>query len=493
MRNILMVYPEFPDTFWSFKNALKFVRKRAALPPLGLLTVAAMLPEDWDKRLIDLNVSKLADADLDWADLVFISGMIAQRESALALIARCKAAGGTVVAGGPLFTSAHAEFEEVDHFILNEAEVTLPDFLRDLEAGCLKRVYSSPHHPDLEKTPVPMWELADMSHYGSMSVQYSRGCPFDCEFCDVTAKFGRRSRTKPASRMIAELDALAAAGWKGPVFFVDDNFIGNKRRLREDLLPALIDWQKTRNHPFTFYTEASINLADDESLTRDIVAAGFNSVFIGIETPDEAGLAECNKQQNRNRDLLADIKKLQRAGLEVQGGFIVGFDTDTTSIFHRQIEFIQSSGITTAMVGMLNALPGTRLHERLRAEGRLLGDSSGNNVDGTTNFMPKMHMEDLRNGYRHLMETIYSPEPYYRRVRTFLREFRPAKSPFRLDWRELAAFLRSVPSLGVIGCERLQYWRLLAWTSCRRPQLLPVAVKLAIFGHHFRCCAKALA
>jgi radical SAM superfamily enzyme YgiQ (UPF0313 family) len=493
VKNILLLYPEFPDTFWSFKHALKFVHKRAALPPLGLLTVAAMLPEKWNKRLIDLNVSKLSDTDLERADLVFISGMIAQGESARRLIARCKAAGRTVVAGGPLFTSAHADYEEVDHFVLNEAEVTLPDFLRDLESGCAKRIYGSLCFPDLEATPVPLWKLADMRHYGSMCVQYSRGCPFDCEFCDVTAKFGRRSRTKSAPQVIAELDALVAAGWRGAVFFVDDNFIGNKRRLREDLLPALIGWQKARHHPFRFYTEASINLADDEALTRDIVAAGFDSVFIGIETPDEAGLAECNKRQNRGRDLLADIKRLQRAGLEVQGGFIVGFDSDTLSIFRRQIEFIQNSGITTAMVGMLNALPGTRLYERLRCEGRLLGASSGNNVDGTTNFVPKMNMNDLRDGYRHLMATIYAPGPYYRRVRTFLREFHPAKTSFHLDLRELAAFLRSVPSLGVIGRERFQYWLLLAWTSLRRPRLLPMAVKLAIYGHHFRCCAKALA
>ena len=491
-KHILLLYPEFPDTFWSFKHALKFVHKRAALPPLGLLTVAAMLPEKWGKRLIDLNVSKLTDSDLDRADWVFISGMIAQRDSARALIARCKTAGKTVVAGGPLFTSGHADFGEVDHFVLNEAELTLPEFLRDLEAGNPRHIYTAAGFPDLAATPVPLWRLAEMRRYGSMSVQYSRGCPFDCEFCDVTAKFGRRSRTKSAPQVIAELEALVAAGWRGAVFFVDDNFIGNKRRLREELLPALVEWQQARGHPFSFYTEASINLADDEALTRDIVKAGFNSVFIGIETPDEAGLAECNKRQNRGRDLLADIKRLQRAGLEVQGGFIVGFDCDTESIFQRQIEFIQNSGITTAMVGMLNALPGTRLFERLRGEGRLLGASSGNNVDGTTNFVPKMHMNDLRDGYRDLMATLYAPGPYYQRIRTFLREYQPAKASVDPDLREFVAFLRSMLRLGLIGRERFQYWWLLIWTSCRRPRLLPMAVKLAIFGHHFRCCAKSL-
>ena len=332
-----------------------------------------------------------------------------------------------------------------------------------------------------------------MRHYGSMSVQYSRGCPFDCEFCDVTAKFGHRSRTKSAPQVVAELDALAATGWRGSVFFVDDNFIGNKRRLREELLPALTAWQRARRHPFTLYTEASINLADDQALTRDIVAAGFDSVFIGIETPDEAALAECNKRQNRGRDLLADIKRLQRAGLEVQGGFIVGFDSDTPSIFLRQIEFIQKSGVTTAMVGMLTALPGTRLFKRMLEEGRLLGPSSGNNVDGTTNFMPKMDQTALRDGYRHLLATIYAPGPYYRRVRTFLREFQPPKIAFRFDGKALGSFVRSAVMLGLIGRERFQYWRLLAWTSYRRPLLLPVAVKLAIYGHHFRRCADSIA
>ena len=492
MKKILMLYPEFPETFWSFKHALKFVHKRAALPPLGLLTVAAMLPAAWNKRLIDLNVCALGDADLAWADLVLISGMIAQRDSARALIARCRAAGKTVLAGGPLFTSEHAEFPDVDHFILNEAEVTLPEFLRDFDNGHAKRHYTTTTLPCLLDTPVPLWELADMRRYGSMSLQYSRGCPFDCEFCDVTAKFGHRSRTKSAAQVIAELDALATAGWRGSVFFVDDNFIGNKRKLRGELLPALTAWQHAHHHRFSFYTEASINLADDAALTRDIVTAGFDAVFIGIETPVEAGLAECNKRQNRGRNLLGDIRRLQQAGLEVQGGFIVGFDCDTHTIFRSQLEFIQKSGIVTAMVGMLTALPGTKLFERLEREGRLLGPSTGNNSDGTTNFLPRMDLHALRDGYRTLMTTIYAPSPYYQRVRTFLREFHPPKVAFRFDLTAMAAFGRSTLSLGVIGRERFQYWYLLAWALFRRPQLLQMAVKLAIYGHHFRRCADAL-
>jgi len=488
---VLLLYPEFPDTFWSFKHALKFIRKRASLPPLGLVTVAAMLPAEWELRLVDLNVRKLTDKHLRWADLVFISAMIAQRETTKALIARCRAAGKTIVAGGPLFTSAHEEYPEVDHFVLNEAELTLPDFLRDLAAGCARRLYESATFPDLALTPVPRWDLVDLRHYHSMSLQYSRGCPHDCEFCDVTAKFGHRPRIKTAAQVIAELDGLLALGWKGPVFFVDDNFIGNKRALRTELLPALIEWQKG-GRGVSLYTEASINLADDEELMHGMAEAGFDMVFIGIETPDEGGLAECNKRQNQGRDLVADVKRIQRAGLQVQGGFIVGFDSDTPSIFRRQIEFIQKSGIVTAMVGLLNALPDTKLYARLKREGRLLNQSSGDNVDGTTNFAPCMKMEALREGYRSILRHIYAPGPYYQRVRTFLREYKRPKFSASLDWRRMMAFGLSSIRLGVLGRERFHYWWLLVWTFFHRPALLPLAVTFSIYGHHFRKCCEAI-
>ncbi len=482
---VLLLYPEFPDTFWSFKHALKFIHKKASLPPLGLLTVAAMLPADWGKRLVDVNVRKLRDKDLAWADLVFISGMIAQQESAHALIARCRAAGKIIVAGGPLFTLGHEQFSEVDHFVLNEAEVTLPEFLRDFERGTACRVYASTEFPDLSRTPAPLWELADVRRYASMSVQYSRGCPFDCEFCNITAMFGHRPRTKPTAQVLAELDGLRRAGWRGAVFFVDDNFIGNKRALKEDLLPALIQWQQGhRGTPF--YTEASINLADDAGLMRMMVEAGFNQVFIGIETPEEAGLAECHKRQNQKRDLVADVKRIQRAGLEVQGGFIVGFDSDTPTTFARQIEFIQQSGIVTAMVGLLQAIPGTKLHQRLKDQGRLTGLTTGNNSDGTTNFIPRMNREMLREGYRNLMDYLYAPGPYYRRIRTFLREYRCPKMSAPLNWRYLLAFFRANFRLGIFERGRFHYWHLLLWTFFRRPRLLPLAVTLSVYGHHFR-------
>ncbi len=487
----LLLYPEFPATFWSFKHALKFIRKRASLPPLGLLTVAAMLPRSWERRLVDLNVRRLRDRDLRWADVIFISAMIVQQESARALIARCRAAGKKIVAGGPLFTGEHEQFPGVDHFVLNEAELTLPGFLHDLAQGTARPVYASPEFCDVHLTPAPAWELADLDRYASMCIQYSRGCPFDCEFCDVTVKFGHRPRTKSAGQIIAELDELYRLGWRGQVFFVDDNLIGNKRALRTELLPALIGWQDRRGRRgLPFYTEASINLADDDELMHQMAAAGFDGVFIGIETPDEAGLAECNKRQNQQRDLVEDVKRIQRAGLQVQGGFIVGFDSDTPSIFRRQIEFIQKSGIVTAMVGLLNALPGTRLYDRLRREGRLLARSSGDNADGTTNFAPCMKIDALREGYRSILKHIYAPGPYYQRIRTFLREYKRPRFSTSLDWRHLFAFARSTVRLGVVGRERLHYWRLLAWTSFHRPRLLPLAVTLSIYGHHFRkCCA----
>ena len=387
--NVLLIYPEFPDTFWSFKHALRFIRKKASSPPLGLLTVAAMLPPEWTKRLVDANVTKLTEKDLAWADYALISGMIVQRESAHQIITRCKEAGVKVVAGGPLFTSEYRQFEKADHFVLNEAEVTLPPFLADLEQGRARRVYTTSEFADIHKTPVPLWELADLDRYATMSIQFSRGCPYNCEFCNVTALFGHRPRTKTAEQIIAELDRLHDLGWRAGVFFVDDNFIGNKRSLKTELLPALIEWQKEKRG-IPFHTEVSINVADDEELMQMMVEAGFGTVFIGIETPDEASLAECNKKQNKNRNLVQDVKRIQRAGLQVQGGFIVGFDSDTHSIFQRQIDFIQESGIVTAMVGLLQAPAGTRLYERLRREGRLLGRMSGDNVDGTTNIIPKL-------------------------------------------------------------------------------------------------------
>ena len=502
--NALLVYPEFPDTFWSFKHALKFVRRCAAVPPLGLLTVAAMLPREWGKRLVDANVRALDDEHLAWADLVFVSAMAVQLDAVRRLIARCKRAGLTVVAGGPVFTIGHALrgagpdafaddalmaiaseiFEEVDHFVLGEAEATLPSFLADLEQGRARRVYAMAELPSLRETPVHLWELADLGRYDTMTVQYSRGCPYDCDFCNVTALFGHRPRLKAAEQVVAELDGLYAQGWRRQVFVVDDNLLADKRRLTGELLPALIEWQRGRR-PIPFIAQISIDLADDESLMAMMLEAGFNTVFIGIETPDDQSLAECNKTQNAGRDLVADIRRIQRAGLQVHGGFIVGFDSDTPDVFQRQIDFIEQAAIVTAMVGQLQAPPGTRLYERLAREGRLRGQSSGDNLDGTTNILPAMGLDALRDGHRSLLEHLYAPEHYYTRLRAFLREYGRPRVGRPVAFQDVLAFFRSVLHLGVLGRERLHYWKLLLWTCLHRPALFPLAVTLAIYGHHF--------
>ncbi|NTW70327.1 MAG: B12-binding domain-containing radical SAM protein [Chlorobiaceae bacterium] len=484
--NVLLVYPEFPDTFWSFKHALKFVRKKAALPPLGLLTIASMLPEAWHRKLVDLNVSQLKAKDLIWADMVFVSAMAVQQKSAKEVIDRCQNAGITIVAGGPLFTAGYEQFPGVQHFVLNEAEITLPLFLEDLKTGSPRKIYTTEAFPDITGTPEPQWELLDIKKYASMAIQFSRGCPYQCDFCNITALLGHKIRTKTSAQIIRELEGLRKLGWKGTLFFVDDNFIAHKSYLKKELLPQLIAWRKANSVTTPYYTECSINLADDPELMDLMVQAGFNQVFIGIETPDDFALNACGKQHNTSRDLIHNIKLIQHAGLEVMGGFIVGFDSDTPSIFSKQIEFIQKSGIVTAMVGILQALPGTKLYERMKIEGRLLNNLSGDNADGTTNIMPIMDPRLLRKGYMKMMLYLYTPKNYYQRIRTLLKEYKVPEinNSFRIS--QFMAFARSVVLLGFVGQERLQYWGMLIWTIVNHRRALPLAITLAIYGHHFR-------
>jgi radical SAM superfamily enzyme YgiQ (UPF0313 family) len=490
---ILLVYPQYPDTFWSFKHALKFVSKKAAFPPLGLLTVAAMLPEDWELKLVDMNVSRLSDESLKWADYVFISAMVVQQVSVKEVIDRCCKLGVRIVAGGPLFTTGYEEFEGVDHFVLGEAETTLPLFLKDLARGEARHVYASTERPEIQSTPIPKWSLINLKAYSSMNIQYSRGCPFDCEFCDIVILNGHRPRTKDKEQVIAELDELYRRGWRGGVFIVDDNFIGNKKKLKQETLPAIIEWRKGKKYPFTLFTEASINLADDEELMRLMVAAGFNTVFIGIETPNNDSLAECAKKQNQNRDLVASVKKILNFGLEVQGGFIVGFDSDPLSIFKNQINFIQKSGIVTAMVGLLNAPPQTKLYQRLKREKRLVKDFTGDNTDCSLNFIPKMKYETLMNGYKQIVKTIYSPRQYYERVTTFLKEYQPGKRKAPLvQFHHVRAFFKSIWFLGVIDKGRRYYWKLFFATLLKQPKKFPMSISLSVYGYHFRKVAEKL-
>jgi radical SAM superfamily enzyme YgiQ (UPF0313 family) len=467
---------------------MKIISKKAAHPPLGLLTVAAMLPSVWDKKVVDMNTTPLDDKDINWADYVFLSAMIVQRDSASQIITKCKELGTKVVAGGPLFTTEPDEFDDVDYLVLDEAEITLPPFLEDLMEGHPQHLYSSNERPDLTKTPVPLWSLINLKHYASMSIQYTRGCPFDCEFCDIVILNGRNPRTKDTAQILTEMDSLYNHGWRGTLFIVDDNFIGNKKKLKSDMLPAIIKWQKEKKYPFPLFTEASINLADDEKLMKLMAEAGFDRIFIGIETPNEESLIECNKSQNKNRDLVASVKKIQSYGFEVQGGFIVGFDSDPISIFRNQIEFIQNSGIVTAMVGLLNAPRGTQLFKRLEQENRLLKDFTGDNTDFSMNFIPKMNHETLIDGYKHILNTIYAPKLYYQRIEVFLSQFKPQQklkiSQIKLNY--LSGFIRSIWILGVKEKGRIYYWKLFVSTLFKRPRLFPLSMVLSVYGYHFR-------
>jgi len=483
--NVLLIYPEVPQTFWSLTHALRFMGKRAYSPPLGLLTVAAMLPPEFRRRVRDLNVESLQEEDLAWADYVFLSAMDIQRDSARRVIDFCKRAGVKVVAGGPLFTSDPEHFRDVDHLVLNEAEVTLPGFLNDLLKGEAKRLYSSTEFADVGLSPLPAYQLLKAKYYGALSVQFSRGCPYQCEFCDVTTLFGRRPRIKTVAQTVAELDGIYRVGWRGKIYFVDDNLMGNRPFLKNELLPAIIRW-KHGKRSISFHTQITMNLADDQEIMDLMYEAGFDWVFIGIETPDEGSLAECNKKQNLHRNLPEQIRRLQRNGLQVQGGFIVGFDHDPPDIFRRQYELIQTSGIAMAMVGLLQAPVGTDLFKRLKREGRLIGEFSGNNVMDDTNIITRMDRDTLRTKYRALVTALYEPKNYYERVRNLLVELKEPKEkpPFTLE--ALLAVVRCFFWLGLIRRGRLHFWRVFLWTCLRRPESVQNFLGLAILGYHFR-------
>jgi radical SAM superfamily enzyme YgiQ (UPF0313 family) len=505
---ILFVYPKYPNTYWSFSGLLKFIDKKAIFPPLGLLTVAAMVPEEWEKKLIDVNVEKLEQKDIDWADMIFISAMIVQKEDTIAIIKRCKTAGKIVVAGGPIFTSMHEEFEslDVDHFVLDEGEITLPRFLKDLENGNPQYIYRTSERPDISKTPIPLWSLIDVNNYYGMMLQYSRGCPFNCEFCDIVIMNGRIPRTKSPDQVLKELQAIYDLGYTGFFFIVDDNFIGNKTKVKK-MLKELILWQEERNYPYEFLTEASLNLADDLELLELMKKANFKSVFLGIETPSIESLKECGKLQNTRKDLVESVKLIQSYGMMVMGGFIVGFDSDTEEIFDAQIEFIQRTGITTAMFGLLGALPKTQLWNRLKREGRLIDNMSGENTDGTTNFIPKMGMNKLLDGYFKVLSTIYNPKYYYKRIYTLIDNYTPTvnRKPEELSNKnkkpkksklasfskdEIKSFLKTVYFLGLKSHNRFRFWKLFFKTMKNKPEAIALAVEQAIYGEHFEKVTK---
>lgn len=498
MPNALLVYPEFPPSYWSEKYAIEFVDKKAALPPLGLLTMAACFPENYCLRLVDMNVESLLEADLDWCDQVYISAMLVQRDSFKKVVQRCNSKAKPVIVGGPFPTSYCDEIEGVQHFILGEAETIFPCFLKDLENGQAAKFYRLPHdengnpvRPDIKNTPLPRYDLIDIGNYASMALQYSRGCPHDCEFCDITKLYGKYPRTKSIDQMLSELQLLYDCGWEGSVFIVDDNFIGNRRDV-EKLLPFVQQWQRKKKYPFTFFTEATVYLASLPELMCSMADAGFNMVFLGIETPNPRALCLANKAHNlrkSNPDYLKwAVQTIQQHGMEVSAGFIVGLDGDDEGCFEAQFNFIQRSGIPTAMVGLLTALKGTKLYERLSKEGRLLKESTGDNVSVSLNFLPQLNSAVLTEGYKKLLNSLYDPSlsNYFKRCYTLLKNWNLRSYAHRkLGMIDCKAVLRSLKRQ-LFSRQGGAYLKFLTKVSFRRPRMLPEAVRLAIMGYHYQ-------
>ena len=489
--NILLIYPSTPGTFWNFKHILKFISRKAVFPPLGLLTVAALLPSDWNKRLIDMNVAELKDSDIDWADIVMISAMIIQRSSTDEVIARCRLRAKIILAGGPLFSARPEEFPDVDAIFINEGEDTIPKFISDWKAGHVAKIYKSNDWPNITKAPIPMWSLIRLKDYLTITVQFSRGCPFNCEFCDIIIMNGNKSRTKTPEQFVGELESLLQAGWRGSIFIADDNLIGNKIQVKA-MLRQLIIWQKKHRYPFRFMTQTSVNLAADEELMNLMSAANFGKVFLGIESPNDNSLQECGKTQNIRNNVADAVKTIHQHGMQVMGGFIIGFDHDPLNIFELQKNFIENIGVVVAMLGLLTALPGTKLFNRLRLENRLTADSTGGNTDAFLNFIPVMNKEFMIKEYKKLMQTLYSAKSYYGRINEFLRYYKPTVKGSRLKFNDLKAFIKSLVIIGVFSRASVYYWRLILKTTLLRPRTLPVAVELAIQGHHLRKMALKL-
>ena len=494
MPNALFVYPKFPPSYWGFKYALEFLGKRSSMPPLGLLTIAGMFPKNYNLKVVDINIEPLTDEHLQWADVVLTSTMIVQKASLYEVAERCNRAGVPIIAGGPHPTSYYDDIKEetdatINHFLFGEVEEIFEDFLTDFESGNAKETYRETRKPDITKTPPPRYDLIDINAYGSMALQFSRGCPFNCEFCDITKLFGRVPRTKTNEQMLTEFEMLYKLGWDGAMFVVDDNFIGNKRDAMR-LLPAVQQWQEERQFPFSLFTEASVNLVEIPEMLDAMSDAGFNMVFLGIETPNDEALLGTSKGQNTSKEeeagsyLLRAIRKIQSRGIEVTGGFIIGLDGDTE--FDSHINFIQDAGIPMAMAGLLTALKETDLWHRLKQEDRLLIESSGNNTDMSLNFVPEMPRQELIAEYRRVVSTLYDPtlKHYFARCLTLL-EHMPYKPhsvrPIRKE--ELLAFIRSIQKQ-IFSKQGWAYTRYLVKVLKDYRQMFPEAVRLAVMGYH---------
>lgn len=480
----LLVHPAFPKTYWGMEYARLLTGRSALLPPLGLLTVAALLPSDWSVRLLDMSVEPLLDEDLNWADVVFVGAMQIQKKSFHEVIRRAHSLGKTVIVGGAYPTTEPEAAGDADCVVIGESEELIGPLCRDIACGTIKPRYKAINRPNVTQSPVPRYDLLRIGAYQSIGVQFSRGCPFNCEFCDIIEVFGRVPRTKTPDQLLREFDAIYAAGFHGMLFLVDDNFIGNKREAKT-MLPAVADWMRAKDYPFDIYTEASINLAADDKLIELMLQAGFSSVFIGIETPSQESLAETQKIQNLRLDLNLAVEKLTRKGLEVMAGFIVGFDADDAGIFERQFKFIQNSPIPLAMVGILAALPGSQLWRRLENEGRLLEDWSGENF-GRANFRTRMPENVLLNGYRKLLTDLYEPDAYFARCLRVL-ELWPSKRPSRFRFPvayALGTLLRTFWRQGIRAPYRGAFWRFVGKALWAKPHLLARSMAQAVNGEH---------
>lgn len=481
---ILLVYPKMPSSFWTMNHTLKILGKAAWYPPLGLLTVASMLPKTWKMRLIDLNVQPLTNHDIAWADQIFISAMNVQESSARTIIQQCSDFGKTVVAGGSLFTLQSEQFPGVDHFILNEAEITLPQYLADIEHGSPQKIYRSDDFAHVGDTPLPKWDLIDLGQYQYGIIQYSRGCPYHCDFCDVPTLYGNRPRMKSPEQIIAELDIFRKQSKVPSILFADDNLIGNRKVLKQELLPALIEWRRQYVPIFSFSTQVSINLVDDVEMMDMMLEAGFRHLFVGIETDNEDTLKLTGKSQNTRRNILDSISILHRKGFIVVGGFIVGFDTDTPETFHTQADLIQNSGIMLATLNMLKAPPGTPLFERMQRENRLIPGFSFHEAE--TNIALNMPSKLFYQAFQQTIQQVYAPAFSSERAKKWLTEFNhlpavetdiPALNT--LDY--IPVLFRAIYFIGIKYSGRKYFWRLLWWSVRHRPRLLDWALVETIF------------
>lgn len=482
--NVLLVAPAFPTTYWGFQYSLPLAGKQVSLPPLGLLTVAALLPAEWELRVVDTNVAPLGDDDLAWSDVVLVGGMRIQSESIHDILGRARAAGKRTVVGGPAPTTSPAEYADADVVFCGEAEDRRDELVAAITGAdpALRMLGARDQFPAMESVPMPRYDLVELSRYASVSIQYSRGCPYQCEFCDVIEIFGRRPRVKSSDQVLAELAALHDAGYRGTIFFVDDNFIGNRPAVKQ-LLPEIAAFQRDRGHPYELYTEASVNLAADDELLAAMVDAGFNAVFVGIESPSAASLAGANKGHNLRLDLVAAVDTITRAGIEVMAGFIVGFDQDTDDVFDQQLAFIAEAGIPLAMVGLLTALPGTALERRLRREGRLRDRSSGDQF-GRPNFQPRLDEGELLRGYADLLGRVYDADAYYARCASFVERAPKVPAARRPSLHNLVTFARAIRTIGLTGPRRRPFWRLLWHAATRAPHNFAWAVGKAVMGEH---------